>query len=51
SGTPPRGKFIMLLAFYSGKDYSELKLLTLRAVACGNSSPFGPSGTPPRGNA
>ncbi|KOH52766.1 hypothetical protein AEU07_23115, partial [Salmonella enterica subsp. enterica serovar Enteritidis] len=26
----------MLLAFYSGKDYSELKLLTLRAVACGN---------------
>ncbi|EHC37382.1 hypothetical protein LTSEADE_2084, partial [Salmonella enterica subsp. enterica serovar Adelaide str. A4-669] len=23
----------MLLAFYSGKDYSELKLLTLRAVA------------------
>ena len=36
SGTPPRDKFIMLLAFYSGKDYSELKLLTLRAVACGN---------------
>ncbi len=36
SGTPPQGKFIMLLAFYSGKDYSELKLLTLRAVACGN---------------
>ncbi|GAR61400.1 hypothetical protein NGUA15_03190 [Salmonella enterica] len=36
SGTPPWGKFIMLLAFYSGKDYSELKLLTLRAVACGN---------------
>jgi hypothetical protein len=26
----------MLLAFYSEKDYSELKLLTLRAVACGN---------------
>ncbi len=26
----------MLLAFYSGKDYSELKLLTLRAVAYGN---------------
>ncbi len=36
SGTPPQGIFIMLLAFYSGKDYSELKLLTLRAVACGN---------------
>ncbi|KMU44641.1 hypothetical protein SEEN6803_19905, partial [Salmonella enterica subsp. enterica serovar Newport str. 36803] len=36
SGTPPRGKFIMLLVFYSGKDYSELKLLTLRTVACGN---------------
>ena len=35
-GNPTRGKFIVLLTFYSVKDYSELKLLTLRAVAFGN---------------